>query len=89
MCKCRDAIDTIEVIVFDRVWRIEVFGASKSSNATAFPRIQVMSTDQIISPSECCAIETIHKATLQDLLKNMNMAVWHLLIERNQTLHER
>ena len=51
MHKCRDAIDVVEVIVFVQVWHIEVFGASKSSkssNATAFPHIRVMSTDQII-----------------------------------------
>jgi hypothetical protein len=42
-----------------------------------------------ITKSVCCAIEIMHEATLQDLIKNKNNAVWHLLVEQNQALCER
>jgi hypothetical protein len=35
------------------------------------------------------AIKIIHKAMLQDLIKNKNSAIWHLLLEWNQALCER
>ena len=50
-----------------------------------------MSTVEDLSDAAHHAIETetMHEATLQDLLKNKNLAVWQLLQERNYALRER
>ena len=45
--------------------------------------------DDQITDSARHTIEILHEATLRDLVKNKNSAVWHLLIERNQALQER
>ncbi|KAN0134642.1 hypothetical protein V8E53_007427 [Lactarius tabidus] len=45
-----------------------------------------MSTGGQINDSTHHAIEITHEATLQDLIKNKNSAIWHLLLERNQAL---
>lgn len=48
-----------------------------------------MSTVEDLSDAARHAIKTMHEATLQDLLKNKNSAVWQLLQERNYALCER
>jgi hypothetical protein len=48
-----------------------------------------MFTGEQITDTVRHAIEIIHEATLQDLIKNKNSAIWHLLLERNQALRER
>jgi hypothetical protein len=42
-----------------------------------------------ITDSERHDIELLHEATLQDLQRCRNDAVWKILLERNQTLDER
>lgn len=45
-----------------------------------------MFTGKPIHNTAHCAISVMHKATLQDLIKNKNSAVWHLLIGQNLAL---
>ena len=47
-----------------------------------------MSTVKDLSDAAYHTIETMHEATLQDLLKNKNLAVWQLLQECNYALCE-
>ncbi|KAI9439599.1 hypothetical protein H4582DRAFT_2074954 [Lactarius indigo] len=71
--------------------------SSESENAHKSPEAAVVSksSDHIyhwsktpISHTQALSIETIHEATLQDLLHAHNGAVSHLLWERNQLLHK-
>ena len=48
-----------------------------------------MFTGDQITESTRRNIETLHEATLGDLIKNKNGAVWQLLGERNEALRER
>jgi hypothetical protein len=45
--------------------------------------------DHKITASERCDIELLHEATLQDLQRCRNGAVWTILLERNEALDER
>jgi hypothetical protein len=45
--------------------------------------------DHEITDSERRDIELLHEATLQDLQRCHNDAVWKIMLERNQTLDER
>ena len=52
-------------------------------------RVQFDPTDPALTLSERRDIELLHEATLQDLQRCKNDAVWQLTLERNQTLEER
>ena len=75
-------------IVFVSLWSLQ---CNYLLMRLVFPctRINIMFTGDEIDDSTRCAIEILHEATLGDLIKNKNSAIWHLLMERNQALHER
>ena len=59
-----------------------------TSHLITYIHTTAMSTVEDLSDAAHHAIETMHEATLQDLLKNKNSAVWQLLQERNYALRE-
>ena len=50
--------------------------------------MHTMSTGENLTNAAHDHIEIIHEATLQDLLKNRNQAMWQLLEEWNHALQE-
>ncbi len=53
------------------------------------PTLFLLENTPVLSPEEIRAIEVLHEATLQDLIKTKNYAILQLLEERNKLLRER
>ena len=81
----RDALSKLDDSVFVSLWPLWY----KRLLTTFFAYMHTMSTCEHLTDAARDRIEIIHEATLQDLLKNKNQAVWQLLEERNQALRER